>query len=321
MLSHAMRASRASPFVRFSQASLSTNKRFAGAGLDDSLRCASNTHAKNTHAYVACLACSSSVFRPSRSLLRWVLPLPLPRLAPHRPLTHAAADRKPKRSAMRPSGPAHGGAKSKRATKARVPVGPLPATGDGRARKSARAAVVDERGRATRRRPRSWRSTRTSRCSRIDDEARHHLRGPVDARPRLPLEDHRLRRWPGRRARRAARQSLHSGHRRSEARARGTDRSRRPDPQERHHQHRRRAGARQALFRRIDTRSAHLRQRRKRTVQSRPRSAAVRVQVVVLHAYAERRAGVDRRAAATRANCRSTTNCASRAARAVVAAG
>ena len=92
--------------------------------------------------------------------------------------------------------------------------------------------VVDQRGRGESRRPHADRRAerRQADDARLDDETRHHLLGPVDPRPRLPLAHERLRGRHHRRQRRAARQSLHPGHGRSEARAGRTDRPRAEDP-------------------------------------------------------------------------------------------
>ncbi|CAM2151985.1 hypothetical protein PT2222_270077 [Paraburkholderia tropica] len=171
------------------------------------------------------------------------------------------------------------------------------------ARTRARAAFVDERGDRKSRRPLAerGRQRRPADDARLDDEARHHLERPRDARRRLPLEDLGLHRRRSRCERHAARQSLHQGHRRSETRARRTDRPRAEDPRVGHHAHRRRARARQERVRSVHARPALVRRRRQRALQRRPRSADVRVQVGVVHVLAVARRRLDRRGAAGRA--------------------
>ncbi len=75
-------------------------------------------------------------------------------------------------------------------------------------------------GRATHRRRGAARRNQRERtdASRIDHETRHYVFRPVDPRAGLSLEDDRVRRRQRGPARRTARQSVHSGHGRPEAR-------------------------------------------------------------------------------------------------------
>ncbi len=159
--------------------------------------------------------------------------------------------------------------------------------------------------RSARRHPSST-STATSRCSRVDDEDRDNLHGASRCSgPEYRWKTTARARRQYRR-RRPPRQSVHRGHGRSQARARGTDRSRQPDPPRWHHRARRRSRARQAVFRRFDARCAAARRRSGRTVQRRSRSPALRVQVAQLHAASRRGRGrrrYRRRAAARAAPC------------------
>ena len=138
--------------------------------------------------------------------------------------------------------------------------------------------------------------------ARLDDEARHHLRGPVDLGPDYRWRTSAYADGEVDAQRRPARQSVYPGHGRSEARAGRTDRPRRTGFA--------RTASRVSTARWCSTSATstppratcRLRRRRHRAVQRRPGPAAVRVQVAVVHADAERpTASRHRRAAAARA--------------------
>ena len=177
------------------------NSRFVRARLLRQAAFAAPVYSHRRRIHAACLVLRFFPFitaRLSSARSPWRSSLSARRSAMRPPPTPAAAAA-PKAESQAPKHAAHGAVKGKHAERQEriaVPSGPLPATvmaalARAHVPLSSMSVVVQRIGapRAARRDQRG-----PADDARLDDEARHHLLRPVAARPRLSLEDDRLRR-------------------------------------------------------------------------------------------------------------------------------